>query len=119
MGHYAEIGENNQVLRVIIADQDFIDNMPGTWVKTSYNTAEGEHKKGGIPLRKNFAGPGYTYDPSLDAFIPPKPFKSWKLDQEKGVYMAPKKRPGKDYLWNEKKLKWERSNGRNSAKGKR
>jgi hypothetical protein len=94
MGSFAEIDDNNIVLRVIVAEQDFIDTGlvgdPSNWIQTSYNTKFGIHwdPKTGDPsedqskaLRKNFAGIGYTYDPVRDAFIPPKPFESWILDE--------------------------------------
>ena len=78
MSHFAEIsGSNNIVTRVIVADQDFIDSgavgASSNWVKTSYNTHGGVHRLGGTPLRKNYAGIGYTYDESRDAFIAPQP----------------------------------------------
>jgi hypothetical protein len=81
MAHWAEIDENNIVLRVTVGSNDdsdegyqwLIDNLGGTWVKTSYNTIGGVHTLGGTPLRKNYAGVGYTYDSERDAFIPPKP----------------------------------------------
>jgi hypothetical protein len=81
MAHWAEIDENTTVLRVVVGDNNaldegyqwLLDNLGGTWVKTSYNTFAGVHKEGGTPLRKNFAGVGYTYDSVRDAFIPPKP----------------------------------------------
>lgn len=81
MAHWAEIDENNIVTRVLVGsnhDSDegyqwLIDNLGGTWVKTSYNTFGGTHKLGGTPLRKNYAGIGYTYDSVRDAFIPPMP----------------------------------------------
>ena len=76
MSHFAEV-ENGIVKRVIVAEQDFIDSGavgdPKNWVETSYNTQAGVHKLGGTPLRKNYAGIGYTYGKDLDAFIPPKP----------------------------------------------
>lgn len=106
MAHFAEIDENGIVLRVIVAEQDFIDSGlvgdPSTWVQTSYNA------KGGEGLRKNYAGPGYTYDKSLDAFIPPKPYPSFVLDEEKGKYAAPVEQPkdGKDYAWDEDTTTW-------------
>ena len=82
MSHFAEI-ENNIVLRVLVGDnnepdegyQFLIDNFSGTWIKTSYNTLKGIHLLGGVPLRKNFAGIGYSYSQSLDGFIPPKIFE--------------------------------------------
>ena len=81
MAHWAEIDENNIVLRVTVGDNnDFdegyqwlMDNVGGTWIKTSYNTYGGDHLLGAVPLRKNYAGIGYLYDPIRDAFIPPKP----------------------------------------------
>lgn len=85
MAHFAEI-QNNIVVRVIVAEQDFIDSGavgdPKNWIQTSYNTVKGQHTKGGTPLRKNFAGVGFTYDRVLDAFIPPKPSKEYKLDKK-------------------------------------
>lgn len=76
MAHYAKVLEG-KVIDVIVAEEDYIrdlvDTTPGKWIKTSYNTIGGVHQLGGTPLRKNFAGIGYTHDPILDAFIPPKP----------------------------------------------
>jgi len=81
MAHWAELDENNVVLRVTVGDNNepdesyqwLIDNLGGTWVKTSYNTLGGKHILDGTPFRKNFAGVGYTYDEERDAFIAPKP----------------------------------------------
>jgi hypothetical protein len=83
MSHWAEVDNTNTVLRVLVGDNNdpvgdegyqwLVDNLGGTWIKTSYNTQAGIHLKGGTPLRKNYAGIGYTYDPVLDAFIAPKP----------------------------------------------
>jgi len=80
MAHWAEVDEDGIVLRVTVGSNDdadegyqwLIDNLGGTWVKTSYNTYAGAHTNGGTPLRKNYAGIGYTYDSERDAFIPPK-----------------------------------------------
>ena len=80
MAHWAEIDENNIVTRVTVGSNDdsdegyqwLIDNLGGTWVKTSYNTQGGVHTLDGTPLRKNYAGIGYTYDSERDAFIAPK-----------------------------------------------
>ena len=115
MSHFAEINENGIVLRVIVAEQDFIDSgkagEPTRWVQTSFNTHEGEHKLGGTPLRKNYAAIGYKYDSVLDAFIPPKIFNSWVLDEQKCVYVPPKEAPVlKDKevpVWNEEKQDWD------------
>ena len=78
MSYFAEIsGSSNIVIRVIVAEQDFIDSgavgSGSNWVKTSYNTRGGVHKLGGTQLRKNYAGVGHTYDRSRDAFISPQP----------------------------------------------
>jgi hypothetical protein len=119
MAHFAEIDSNGVVLRVlVVADeqedrgQEFLANdlgLGGTWLKTSYNTSGGVHSNGGTPFRKNYAGVGYTYDSAKDAFIPPKPFASWKLDDATCLWNAPKPYPtdGAMYSWNEETLKWE------------
>lgn len=75
MSHFAELDENNTVLRVVVADslEWCEERLGGRWVQTSYNTAGGAHKDGGAPLRKNYAAPGYTYDEARDAFVSPKP----------------------------------------------
>lgn len=81
MAHWAELDENNVVLRVLVGSNEepdegyqwLIDNLGGRWVKTSYNTKGGVHLTGGVPLRKNYAGVGFIYDEQKDAFIPPKP----------------------------------------------
>jgi len=80
MAHWAELDNNNKVIRVLVGSNEnpdegyqwLLDNLGGNWIKTSYNTYGGVHKKGGTPLRKNYAGIGFTYDPIRDAFIPPK-----------------------------------------------
>ncbi len=94
MAHWAELDSNNIVLRVLVGDNNdpnndegyqwLIDNLGGTWVKTSYNTHGGVHALGGEPFRKNYAGVGFVYNAALDAFIPPRPQVegSWVLNQE-------------------------------------
>jgi hypothetical protein len=91
MAHWAEIDENNIVLRVTVGSNDdvdegyqwLIDNLGGTWVKTSYNTIGGVHTLGGTPLRKNYAGVGFTYDSERDAFIAPMPEgMGWVLNED-------------------------------------
>ena len=112
MAHYAKVN-NGIVEQVIVAEaeffQTFIDTSPGTWIQTSYNTRGGVHTLGGTPLRKNFAGIGYTYDAEKDAFIAPKPFPSWVLDEETCVWNAPVSRPddGEKYKWNESTISWD------------
>jgi hypothetical protein len=96
MAHWAEIDVDNVVTRVTVGDNNdldegyqwLIDNLGGTWIKTSYNTRGGVHTEGGTPLRKNFAGLGYTYDEIRDAFIPPKPTEGdWELDEETCLWL--------------------------------
>lgn len=119
MAHFAQIDENNIVIQVIVAEQDYIDSGvvgdPSKWIQTSYNTHGGQHPEG-RPLRKNYAGIGYTYDPIRDAFIPPKPYASWILDEETCLWNPPILYPndGNDYVWNEESVMWqlmELSNG--------
>ena len=113
MSHFAQIDENNIVTNVIVAEQDFIDSGavgdPSKWVQTSYNTQAGAHTLGGTPLRKNYAGIGYTYDSVRDAFIPPQPFSSWTLNETTCQYEAPVQMPtdGKIYVWNETTTSWD------------
>ena len=112
MSHFAEVDSTNTVLRVIVAEQDFINSGavgdPTRWVQTSYNTSHGVHKKGGTALRGNYAGAGYTYDVTLDAFLAPKPFASWVLNKATCSWDAPTLRPAdnKLYEWNEETLAW-------------
>ena len=111
MAHYAKI-ENNTVTQVIVAEQDFfdtfVDTSPGEWIQTSYNTTSGVHTLDGAPLRKNYAGVGFSYDRTLDAFIPPKPYTSWILDEETCLWNAPVAYPSDDkmYKWNEETVNW-------------
>jgi hypothetical protein len=108
MAHWAEIDNNNKVLRVLVGDNNdpsgdegyqwLIDNLGGTWIKTSYNRN----------IRKQFAGVGFTYDPVRDAFIPPKPYESWLLNEDSCLWEAPVAMPtdGKLYMWDEETLSW-------------
>lgn len=115
MSHFAKVIDG-VVVDVISAEQDYIDTLEdkSLWIQTSYNTRGNVHyapRNGpdGLPaLRKNFAGIGFTYDVNLDAFIPPKPFPSWKLNQDRGLWESPVPQPtdGKKYSWDEKDLKW-------------
>jgi hypothetical protein len=106
MAHYAKI-ENDVVQQVIVADEDFVRKLDGQWVQTSYNTNGGFHPEG-RPLRKNFAGIGYTYDSERDAFVPPKPFESWVLNEQTCLWNSPVPYPnnGEDYHWDESTLSW-------------
>lgn len=112
MSHFAQIDENNIVTQVIVIEQDVVDTGlfgdPNSWIQTSYNTYGGVHTQGGTPLRKNYAGIGYTYDSTRDAFIPPKPFNSWTLNEETCLYEAPIPMPNDDkmYRWDEETTSW-------------
>ena len=109
MSHFAKV-ENGVVTQVIVAEQNVIDSglFGDGWVQTSYNTHGGQHANGGVPLRKNYAGIGYTYDSGRDAFIPQKPFASWLLNETSCVWESPISYPtdGKLYSWNEEQLAW-------------
>lgn len=115
MAHFAQL-ENNIVKQVIVvSNQDILDEngqeseqkgidfcsnlLGGTWKQTSYNAK----------IRKNYAGIGYTYDEGRDAFIPPKPYNSWLLDETTCQWKAPVDYPtdGKRYTWNEEKTSWD------------
>ena len=107
MAHFAKI-EDNLVTQVIVAEQHVADTLPGTWVQTSYNTKADIHLLGGVPLRKNYAGIGFTYDSTRDAFIAPKTYPSWVLNEATCIWEAPIPYPqdGIDYLWNEEIQQW-------------
>jgi hypothetical protein len=114
MSHFAQIDNNNIVTQVIVVEQEVINTGlfgPATsWIQTSYNTQGGVHLLGGTPLRKNYAGIGYSYDPQRDAFIPPKPYPSWVLHNFSCQWQAPTAMPvetGKIFRWNEETLAWE------------
>lgn len=121
MAHFAKLDENNIVITVlVIADSDapteaegeaFCKNLfkvTNTFKQTSYNTQEGVHLLGGTPFRKNFAGIGYEYDSTRDAFIPTKPYNSWVLNESTCRWVAPVDRPddGKYYKWDEDNTQW-------------
>ena len=113
MSHFAKIDENNLVTQVIVAEQDVINTGlfgdPALWIQTSYNTYGGVHSLGGTPLRKNYAGIGYTYDSARDAFIAPKPFNSWVLDEFTCMWNPPTPMPvseDKTYSWDESTTSW-------------
>ena len=111
MAHYAKVS-NSLVIQVIVAEPEFfetfVDSSPGEWIQTSYNTQGGVHSEGNTPLRKNYAGVGYTYDPTRDAFIPPQPFPSWTLNEDTCQYEAPVAYPDDDkmYNWDESTTNW-------------
>jgi hypothetical protein len=111
MSHFAKVN-NGMVEQVIVAEpeffQTFVDSSPGEWIQTSYNTHGGVHANGGTPLRKNYAGIGYTYDRERDAFISPKPYASWVLNDDTCLWDAPVAMPddGKQYQWDEATTSW-------------
>ena len=111
MAHFAKVVDS-KVTQVIVAESEFfetfVDTSPGEWIQTSYNTRGGEHTLGGTPLRKNYAGIGFTYDRTRDAFIPPQPFPSWILDENTCLWNAPIAIPIDDdqYIWDESTISW-------------
>jgi hypothetical protein len=121
MAHYALLDENNIVTQVItgLEEYELIENVsPEIWYgdfhnktakRTSYNTYGGVHREGGEPYRKNYAGIGFTYDAARDAFIPPKPFESWILNEDTCLWESPIPYPqdGESYNWNEADQVWE------------
>jgi hypothetical protein len=119
MPHFAKVVDGI-VQQVIVAEPEFfdsfIDSTPGEWIQCSYNTQGGLHLNpetmepdDGIPLRYNYPGPGFHYDPEFDAFYEPKPFKSWILNTKSFTWEAPIQYPndGVDYYWDETKESWE------------
>jgi hypothetical protein len=118
MAHFAEIDESNTVVRVLVVPdaqegrgQEYLADdlgLGGTWKKTSYNTQGGVHALGGTPYRKNYAGIGYTFDAEKDAFIAPKPYASWVLDEATCTWQAPVAMPNDDkiYRWDEETTNW-------------
>jgi hypothetical protein len=119
MAHYAFLDENNNVIEVIVGkdegekgidwEQWYGDFRNQVCKRTSYNTHGGVHLLGGEPYRKNYAGIGYSYDADRDAFIPPKPFASWLLNEESCLWEAPVPYPTDDlmYQWVEDDLNWQ------------
>ena len=129
MAHFAKLDNDNKVLKVHVLGNTVITDSEGIehenlgikyltkihkylkWKQTSYNTYKGVHRLGGTPFRKNYAGIGYTYDETRDAFIPPQPYPSWTLNEDTCQWEAPVARPddGKNYDWNEETQTWSSS----------
>jgi len=123
MAHFAKLDNNNIVTQVVVVSNNvatdesagisFLKNLynePNSiWKQTSYNTRDGVHTLGGTPLRKNYAGKGYTYDESRNAFIPPQNHSSWTLNETTCQWEAPVAYPddGKRYNWNEDNQSWD------------
>lgn len=110
MSYFAKVNDDNIVEQVIVAESaEWCEtNIGGTWLQTSYNTVGGVHVAGGTPLRKNYAGIGYTYDSERDAFIAPNPYASWLLNEDTCLWESPVPKPadGKIYEWDESTLSW-------------
>jgi hypothetical protein len=129
MSHFAKLGTGNIIERVEVVSNDiatteqagveFLQNLYGdraVWKQTSYNTRKGQHRLGGTPFRKNYANIGYRYDDILDAFIPPKPYPSWTLNETTCCWDSPIPMPeytqeqldnGNKYIWNEDNQTWD------------
>lgn len=103
MAHFAKIDKNGVVENVIVAEQDFVDTLEGTYVQTSYNTMNGKHTDGKTPLRWKYANAGDIYNSDMDEFHPIQPFSSWVFDKTKREWNPPVTYPtdGKDYSWEE------------------
>ena len=117
MAHWAEIDNDNKVIRVLVGDNNdpagdegyqwLIDNLGGRWLKTSYNTWAGKHVFGGTSFRGNFAAIGFTYHEHIDAFMPPKQYLSWVIDAENYVWIPPVSKPDSGFwIWNEETVSW-------------
>jgi hypothetical protein len=118
MAHYAFLNQNNIVTEIIVGkneneeginwEQHYGNFRKQTCKRTSYNTVGGVHLLGGTPFRKNYAGIGFTYDEQKDAFIAPKPFNSWSLNEDTCLWEAPISYPndGEYYTWNEENQSW-------------
>jgi hypothetical protein len=112
MAHFAKVVDDI-VTQVIVAEPEFfdtyVDETPGEWIQTSYNTIGGQHVNGGTPLRKNYASIGGTYDSTRDAFISPKPYPSWVLNEDSCLWEPPVAYPDSDerYRWNEETTSWQ------------
>jgi hypothetical protein len=117
MAHYAKVEDGIVTNVLVVPDEHEHDGeaylnglgLEGRWIQTSYNTSGGVHAYGGTPLRKNYAGIGFTYDEQLEAFIPPQPFPSWILDTETGLWEPPIPRPEFQevyHYWDEETLSW-------------
>ena len=114
MSHFAKV-EDGVVTNVIVAEQEHINTLDGTWVQTSYNTRGGKHydpntgeEDSGTPLRKNYAGIGDTYDSAKDAFYGQQPYPSWTLDENTCMWKPPVAYPEDDkmYNWDEDTTAW-------------
>lgn len=115
MAHWAKIDENNIVIQVTVGDNNhfdegyqwLIDNLGGTWLKTSYNTFEGKHLENGTAFRGNYAGIGFTYYPKYDAFMRPKEFESWVIDTSNYTWVPPIPKPDSGlWYWDEPTVSW-------------
>lgn len=116
MAYFAEIDENNIVIRVLVTDDNdpngdkgyqwLIDNLGGRWLETCKDTFRNENRLSGIPLRGNFASVGMTYNEELDVFLLEKPYPSWVLDEEIMMWESPVPAPAGPHEWDEETLSW-------------
>ena len=114
MSHFAKLDENNLVTFVTVGRQEddgleaeLCERTGDVYLQTSYNTSGGVHSLGGTPLRKNYAGIGFTYDETRDAFIPPQPYASWVLDEATCQWVAPIAYPAEGvHTWDEQAGDW-------------
>jgi hypothetical protein len=122
MAHWAELDENNIVLRVLVGDNNdpagdegyqwLIDNLGGTWLKTSYNTINNKHTLGETPFRGNFAGIGSIYIPEKDIFIQPNPHNGWVIDDAIADWVPPFPKPDSGaWVWDDATANWVEYNG--------
>ena len=97
MAHFAKVNLNTKLVeQVIVAEQEFVDKLPGAWIQTSYNSS----------IRKNYAGIGHTYDFARDAFYTHQPYPSWILNEDTCQWKAPTTKPEGNYYWDEPTLSW-------------
>lgn len=112
MNCFAEVDQTNKIVRVIVADQPFIDSgasgRPANFIQTNPDTRGGSSSTAAPPLRGNYAGPGFTYDRGRDVFVPQQPFPSWLLNLQTNLWAAPTPMPadGKYYSWDEASKTW-------------
>lgn len=121
MAHFAEIDNNNIVIRVLVTDNNdpngdegyqwLVENLGGRWIKCSYNTYKGEHLSGGEPLRWTYPAIGSAYIEDLDIFIFPSPYPSWLVDKNNKTWKAPKPKPDSGlWYWSESSMDWNEIN---------
>lgn len=115
MAHWAQLDDNNVILQITVGDNNdpdegyqwLVNNIGGRWLKTSFNTFQGQHLNGGTPLRGNYASVGGKYYPEIDAFMPPSPYPSWVIDTNDYTWTAPVPLPDSGmWKWDETTVSW-------------